>query len=313
MSAVGALVWCRGRRDRPVGRWVITGRKDPRLGASTVSLAVHDPERDHRGDGCPATLATRDGQPSQPGVACLSMHAARLPRRTRSSPWLTALALGGARVVGTAELAAQAAGPRTASSNGSRRVWPDVSAMPRGGPTRAGPPETSCTGSRRRSGSRCSSPSLVPWPVRSGLDSASGDGLRSNSPPSDSPLGVRQLPPRFGSSGDAIHRRGVRRGVAFGSFPRVFFGLRVGARRCGRGEDVVVMPSRRRTTVLAMSSAAGSWRRTKLELAARMMPLSSKVSASGSSSAESSCCSSAVTTKSRINPVNDPETRRSLL
>jgi hypothetical protein len=149
MSAVGALVWCRGRGDRRVGRWVMTGRKDPRLGAGTVSSAVHDPVRDHRGDRCPATLATRDGQPSQPVVACLSVHAARLPRRTRSSPWLTALALGGARVVGAAELAAEAAAPRPASSNGSRRVWPDVSAMPRGGPTRAGPRGTSCTGSPR--------------------------------------------------------------------------------------------------------------------------------------------------------------------
>jgi len=127
----------------------MTGRKDPRLGAGTVSSAVHDPAPDHRGDRCPATLATRDGQPSQPVVACLSVHAARLPRKTRSSPWLTALALGGARVVGAAELAAEAAAPRPASSNGSRRVWPDVSAMPRGGPTRAGPRGTSCTGSPR--------------------------------------------------------------------------------------------------------------------------------------------------------------------
>ena len=127
----------------------MTGRKDPRLGAGTVSSAVHDPAPDHRGDRCPATLATPDGQPSQPVVACLSVHAARLPRKTRSSPWLTALALGGARVVGAAELAAEAAAPRPASSNGSRRVWPDVSAMPGGGPTRAGPRGTSCTGSPR--------------------------------------------------------------------------------------------------------------------------------------------------------------------
>ena len=80
----------------------MTGRKDPRLGGGTVSSAVLDPERDHRGDRCPATLATRDGQPSQPVAACLSMHAARIPRRTRSSPWATALALGGAR--GSAQL-----------------------------------------------------------------------------------------------------------------------------------------------------------------------------------------------------------------
>ena len=61
-----------------------------------------------------------------------------------------------------------------------------------------------------------------------------------------------------------------------------------------------VMPSRRRTMVLAMSRAAGSSRRTKLVLAARMMPFSSNVSASGSSSAGSSCCSSAVTTNWRM-------------
>jgi hypothetical protein len=81
----------------PVGRRVVTGRKDPRLGAGTVASAVHDPERDHRGDRCLATLATRDGQPSQPVVACPSVHAARLPRRTRSSPWLTgpSLSAGG--------------------------------------------------------------------------------------------------------------------------------------------------------------------------------------------------------------------------
>ena len=63
---------------------------------------------------------------------------------------------------------------------------------------------------------------------------------------------------------------------------------------------VVVSPSRRRTTFRAMSSTAGSSRRTKLALAARMMPFSSKVSASGSSSAGSSCCSSAVTANWRI-------------
>jgi len=146
----------------PVGRWDLTGRKDPRLGPDTVSSAVHDPGRDHRGDRCPATLVTRDGQPSQPVVACPSMHAARLPRRTRSSPGRPPLALGGGRVVGAAELTAEAVGPRTASSNGSRRVWPDVSTIPKGGPTRAGPRETSCIGSRRRNGRCSSTPSLVP-------------------------------------------------------------------------------------------------------------------------------------------------------
>jgi hypothetical protein len=109
-AAVGALVTL--PRTRLIARGSVghDGRKDPRLGAGTVSSAVHDPERDHRGDRCPVTLATRDVQPSQPVVACHSMHAARLPRRTRSSPWLTTLALGGARVVGAAELAAEAAG-----------------------------------------------------------------------------------------------------------------------------------------------------------------------------------------------------------
>ena len=65
-------------------------------------LGSTGPERDHRGDRCPATLATRDGRPSQPVAAYPSTHAARLPRRTRSSPWATALALGGAR--GSAQL-----------------------------------------------------------------------------------------------------------------------------------------------------------------------------------------------------------------
>ena len=63
-------------------------------------------------------------------------------------------------------------------------------------------------------------------------------------------------------------------------------------RACGL-VAVVVSPSRRRTTFRAMSSTAGSSRRTKFALAARMTPFSSKVSASGSSSAGSSCRSTA--------------------
>ena len=50
----------------------------------------------------------------------------------------------------------------------------------------------------------------------------------------------------------------------------------------------------------ATPAPAGRRCRTKLELAARMMPLSSKVSASGSSSAGNSCWSIAVTTNPRI-------------
>ena len=61
------------------------------------------------------------------------------------------------------------------------------------------------------------------------------------------------------------------------------------------GAVVVVIPSRRRTRLLGISSAPASPRSTKLVLAARMMPLSSNVRASGSSSSGSWCCSTAVT------------------
>ena len=112
------------------------------------SSAVLDPERDHRGDRCPAILATRDGQPSQPVAACPSMHAARLPRRTRSSPWATALALGGAQ--GSAQPSWQPKPPvraRHVKTSAPRR--PICLRCRRAARRGAGPRETSCTGSRR--------------------------------------------------------------------------------------------------------------------------------------------------------------------
>ena len=75
------------------------------------------------------------------------------------------------------------------------------------------------------------------------------------------------------------------------------------------GTTMVVLPRAALQTVTESSAddvfwpcraRRGLWCRTKLALAARMMPFSSKVSASGSSSAGSSCCSSAVTTNSRM-------------
>ncbi len=136
-----------------------------------------------------------------------------------------------------------------------------------------------------RNGSRTGPPRHGPWRclARPSRDHLPGRCALRNK--ADSTRGDRHHPNRMNLTSALAATGGYR----VGPFCSALWRPRDGSVRWRLDTVAVVTPSRRRTTFLAMSSARGSSRRTKLALAARMMPFSSKVSASGSSSAGSSC------------------------